>query len=115
MPSEKCTRVLTLRAPDDFTWVSRDPYRPVWHAIIDSYGFPAWVREYLTSPSPDLSQVGVFIQVGVDELETAGGRRRRKVYGYFSGDFEAYNILSWNPESMPGSWATCVMPAWLLR
>jgi hypothetical protein len=123
---------LALRKPDDHKWRLLEPNAELWHAIIDEFGLPAWLRSYEVATDQSNSDPTVFC-IG-DRIRLLLGDQflpimtvsdpnheppmwHCHVLGYMPADFTRYSLVREPPFEIhgerdlthfPGEWATIV-------
>lgn len=112
---------MNLRPDSEHLWAPDDPYLELWHGIIDTYGYPTWIRQYrMERPRTDAAHAiheadvrevlgdrfaCVLLSLDDDPSETC------VVYGYMPIDFHKHDLTHPYEESpggtlLPAGWVT---------
>jgi hypothetical protein len=131
-PSKNIARLQSLRRPTDHKWFLFVPNTDLWHAIIDEFGFPEWIRSYeiatdQKSGAAYTTSERVRALLGEEFLPIMAAPDPEHeeplwhvhILGYMPVDFERYDLVhpplssatrDRDAAPLPGGWVTLVRP-----
>jgi len=110
------------------------PHDPLWHAIIDTFGFPEWLRSYEVATDQKNNDDAVYTDgsrirdllgdqflpvMAAPDPEHEAPLWHLHILGYMPVDFERYDLMhpplslagrDRDRAPLPGGWVTLVRP-----